>query len=251
MRLAVTEPGQAEIFHALQGEGLSLGRPSVFVRLSQCNLQCVWCDTPYTWNFIGTDFAHRDDVPGKPAKYDRTAESVDLSPAEVVEQILQYPAQRVTFTGGEPLLQQRELGEVCALLKANTPGYHLELETNATIAPTGPMLKLIDQFNISPKLAHSGNNEAVRRRADVLRAYGSDPRAVLKIVVSDPSDMDEVETLIAISGIARDRVYLMPEGIAPDVLAERTRWLAPLCLEKQLNFTGRLHIDLYGDTRGT
>ena len=112
MRLAVTEPGVPEIFHSLQGEGVSAGKPSVFVRFSQCNLHCLWCDTAYTWNFLGTEFAHRDDLPGAPKKFDRTAETVDVSVDALTERLISQPCRRIIFTGGEPLLQQRELGEL-------------------------------------------------------------------------------------------------------------------------------------------
>ena len=53
LTLATIEPGKPEIFGALQGEGPSAGRPSVFIRLSRCNLACQWCDTAYTWRFEG------------------------------------------------------------------------------------------------------------------------------------------------------------------------------------------------------
>ena len=251
MRLAVTSPGVPEIFHSLQGEGVSAGKPSVFVRLSQCNLHCAWCDTAYTWNFLDTDFTHRDDTADGPRKYDRAAETVDRTVDELAARLMVQPCRRIIFTGGEPLLQQRELGELVRRLKNADPPFYIEIETNGTIRPAGLAADLIDQFNVSPKLAHSGNPEALRRKSETLRAYARDPRANFKIVVAAPPDLEEVAELVAESGMPSARVWLMAEGRTSAELATREGWLAEACLKAGYNFTGRLHIHLYGDTRGT
>ena len=251
MRLAVTDPGVPEIFHSLQGEGVSAGKPSVFVRLSQCNLHCVWCDTAYTWNFQDTEFQHRDDAPGAPRKYDRAQETVDRTVEELTAHLLALPCRRIIFTGGEPLLQQRELGELIQRLKEVDPSFYIEIETNGTIKPLGLAAELIDQFNVSPKLAHSGNDLAIRLKPETLRFYANDARANFKIVIETPSDLEEVKALVAEAGMPASRVWLMPEGRTPQELQQREHWLAEACLKAGYNFTGRLHIHLYGDTRGT
>ena len=246
--LATTRPGVPEIFHSLQGEGVSAGRPSVFVRLSGCNLHCHWCDTPYTWNFAGTPHAHRDDAPGAPAKHDRAANRVVWLAEQVADAIRAYHCPHLVFTGGEPLIQQAALAELCAALG---PGYHIEIESNATL-PLGPEFNPhVDQLNLSPKLAHSGNHAEERRRDDVLAGYARDPRAWFKFVVARQADLAEVDAFAATHSIAPDRILLMPEGTGSAVLRERSAWLAPLCLVRGYRLSDRLHIHLYGDTRGT
>jgi len=246
--LATTRPGEPEIFHSIQGEGVAAGRPSVFVRLSGCNLHCHWCDTPYTWNFAGTPHPHRGDAPGAPAKFDRQENRLVWPAGRVGAAVRSFPCRHIVFTGGEPLLQQAALAALCALLG---PAYHVEIESNGTV----PLLPVLDphvnQLNLSVKLAHSGNAETERLKPEVIALYARDPRAWFKFVVASPDDVAEVEALAARHGLAADRILLMPEGTASAVLRDRTAWLAAMCLERGYRLSDRLHIHLYGDTRGT
>jgi 7-carboxy-7-deazaguanine synthase len=248
LSLATTRPGEPEIFHSLQGEGVAAGRPSVFVRLSGCNLHCHWCDTPYTWNFHGTPHPHRTDGADAPAKYDRAANRVVWPVERVAEAVRRHACPHLVFTGGEPLLQQPALAALCALLG---PGHHVEIESNGTVALQPAFDAHVDQLNLSPKLGHSGNGDAERLQPDILRGYVQDRRAWFKFVVADESDVAEVDALIAAHAIAPDRVLLMAEGVTRAALRARMAWLAPLCLARGYRLSDRLHIHLYGDTRGT
>lgn len=246
--LATTRPGAPEIFHSLQGEGVAIGRPSVFVRLSGCNLHCHWCDTPYTWNFEGGPHPHRDDGPGAPAQYSRGDNRVTWPVERVAEAVRSYRCPHLVFTGGEPLLQQAGLAALCALLG---PDVHVEIESNGTVPLIAAFDPHVHQLNLSPKLAHSRNAAGERLKPDVLAAYARDPRAWFKFVVADEQDVAEVDALAGSSGIAPTRILLMPEGVTPARLRERMAWLAPLCLARGYRLSDRLHIHLYGDTRGT
>jgi organic radical activating enzyme len=243
LRLATIRPGEPEIFHSLQGEGISAGRPSVFVRLSGCNLACWWCDTPYTWHFDDEAAAHRD---GR--TFDRRENTATLAIADVAERIRQHDCRHVVFTGGEPLLQQPALTSLCKLLG---PDYHIEIETNGTVALTAGFDAHVHQLNLSPKLAHSRNDEDRRRNDIALRGFAADPRAWFKFVAASPDDASEIAMLAERFAIPATRILLMPEGTDTATLRARTAWLADLCLERGWRFTDRLHIHLYGDTRGT
>lgn len=242
LTLATTTPGEPEIFASLQGEGPSLGRPSVFVRLSRCNLACHWCDTAYTWRFTGDNRPHRDDL-----AFERTANQLALGEAEVAERIAGLGGNRLVITGGEPLLQGAALARMVALL----PGFHVEIETNGTVAPHPALDPLVHQYNVSPKLAHSGNPAELALVPERLAAWAADPRAFFKFVIASPDDLAEVRTLAARHAFEAERVFIMPEGTSPAVLTARLRWLAPLVLAEGWRLTDRLHIHLYGDTRGT
>lgn len=246
--LATTAPGEPEIFQSLQGEGVAVGRPSVFVRLSGCNLRCHWCDTPYTWNFEGTDYRHRDDRPDASAKHSRDANRVVWRVERVAEAVRAFDCHHLVFTGGEPLLQQPALAVLCELLG---PGYHVEIESNGTVPLTPGFDPHVHQLNLSPKLSHSGNGEADRLKPDVLAGFAKNGRAWFKFVVAGPEDVAEVDALAADIGIAPERILLMPEGVTSAAVRERMAWLAPICLARGYRMSDRLHIHLYGDTRGT
>ena len=235
LTLATTVPGEPEIFASLQGEGPSAGRPSVFVRLSNCNLACVWCDTAYTWRFSGPD------------AFERKAEQVVLSEADTATRILAFDGNRLVVTGGEPLLQAPALAKLLALL----PAMHIEIETNGTVAPPPALNALVHQYNVSPKLAHSGNPAALALIAERLAAFAADRRAFFKFVVATPGDVAEVLALAATYAIPRERLFVMPEGTDSATLRARERWLAEICAREGLRLSDRLHIHLYGDTRGT
>jgi len=90
-----------EVFASVQGEGLFVGEPQVFVRLFGCPLRCRWCDTPGSWAIPAAPRA-RIDAPEKPRREPGWA-----GPAEVaawIAEVERGSARTVSLTGGEPLL---------------------------------------------------------------------------------------------------------------------------------------------------
>lgn len=239
---ATDDTGAPEIFASLQGEGPSAGLPVAFVRLSRCNLACVWCDTAYTWRFDGDNRPHRDGI-----AYARRANQVMLSPAETAERIAALGQKRLVITGGEPLLQAGALAEMLAAL----PDISVEIETNGTVAPPARLDIRVDQYNVSPKLAHAGNPADLALIPERLEAWAADPRAFLKFVIAAPGDVAEVLALQRRYHFRPGHVFLMAEGTCTATQRSRQEWLAPLCMEHGFRMSDRLHIHLYGDTRGT
>lgn len=235
-------PAEPEIFASLQGEGPSAGKPCAFVRLSRCNLACEWCDTAYTWRFEGDNRPHRSGL-----AYERQANQVTLSEEDTAARIAALGQARLVVTGGEPLLQGAALARMLALL----PGVRVEIETNGTVAPHPALDPFVAQYNVSPKLAHSGNPAELALVPERLAHWAAEPRAFFKFVIAEPSDVEEVLLLAREHAIPAERIYLMAEGTDAATLAARERWLAQLCLEHSLTLSKRLHIELYGDSRGT
>jgi organic radical activating enzyme len=242
LTLATDDTGGPEIFASLQGEGPSSGMPVAFVRLSRCNLACTWCDTAYTWRFEGDNRPHRDGI-----AFDRKANQVTLSAQETAARIAALGQKRLVITGGEPLLQAPALAEMLAHL----PDMTVEIETNGTVAPLARLDARVDQYNVSPKLSHSGNPADLALIPERLDAWAADPRAFLKFVIAAPEDVDEVLALRQRHGFRPERVFLMAEGTDSGSQRERQAWLSALCLTHGFRMSDRLHIHLYGDTRGT
>jgi 7-carboxy-7-deazaguanine synthase len=150
-------------------------------------------------------------------------------------------------TGGEPLLQTPAIER---LLERLAPEIAVEVETNGTLAPSRALSQRVDQWNVSPKLSHSGEAPARRLKPAALGALLATERAYLKLVVRSEADRDEVEGLLRLSEWPRDRVYLMPEATSPDAHLERAVPVAALCEELRVRFSPRLHVLLWGGERG-
>ena len=224
--------GRPEIFASIQGEGVSAGLPSTFIRLAVCNLRCAWCDTAYTWDWD---------------RYDRAEQTMPLNIAGAVAAITALPPRNIVITGGEPLIQRRQLERLVQELKVRD--YRVEVETNGTVSPD-ELSELVDQFNVSPKLAHSGNEGLIRIDPPVLREFAARGNANFKFVVRDEADLTEVEDLRRRFTIPPDRVVLMPEGRTAAELTSRSSWLAEACTQRGYRFSTRLHILIWGDKRG-
>jgi 7-cyano-7-deazaguanosine (preQ0) biosynthesis protein QueE len=211
-----------------QGEGPSLGRRAGFVRLGRCNLACTWCDTPYTWRWEDHDPA-----------VELTTRTVD----DVVAELRAMDVPLVVVTGGEPLLQQSHLPPLLRVIDVD-----IEIETAGTLAPSDDVVPLVTRFNVSPKLANSGNPLDRRYRPDVLRAFQATGKAAFKFVAVDTSDLDEIAAIVDECGLTD--VWIMPEGTDATTLVERSRALVEPVLARGWNLTTRLHVLLWGDRRG-
>jgi 7-carboxy-7-deazaguanine synthase len=223
----------AELFYSIQGEGKLSGVPSVFVRASGCNLRCVWCDTPYTsWNPQGEN------------------RSVD----EIVRQVATFDTRHVVVTGGEPMIMP-DIADLCDAL--NRRGLHITIETAATVFK--PLN--LDLASLSPKLSNStprdshfaAMHEQTRINIPVIQQFiDTSPDFQLKFVISSESDLQEVSgILVQLKNWQPPDVQLMPEGTDQKTLDARSGWIADICKRTGFRYCPRLHIALYGNTRGT
>jgi 7-carboxy-7-deazaguanine synthase len=223
----------SEIFYSIQGEGILVGVPSVFVRLSGCQLRCSWCDTPYTsWN----------------------PEGKDLMMGEILGNVRSRWATHVVVTGGEPMIVDKIVDLTRALKGLDL---HITVETAGTVYQ--PVV--CDLMSISPKLANStphqreggrwaAQHDRLRYQPEVLRKLMSGYEYQLKFVVTAPEDVTEIEAILEETKADRSRVVLMPEGTNWDVVHQRSLWLVDLCKRERFRYSPRLHIDLWGNERG-
>lgn len=248
LRFAVdqNDPTKPEIFDTIQGEGRNIGTPVVFARLSGCNLQCSWCDTPYTWAFSDSLASKHDEG----VAYSKSDEQISLHTGEAIDQISGYPIKRLVITGGEPMLQQKGIAQLVADLKKEDPNYWVEIETNGTIVPSPEMLLVIDQFNVSPKLSNSGNNSEKRDREGAMKVFAGTPKADFKFVVSDKADILDILELTDHYDIKPNKVFLMPEGRTEEEVQSNSEQLVEVAKHLGFNVTTRLHILIWGPARG-
>jgi organic radical activating enzyme len=212
----------SEIFTSVQGEGASVGTPSVFVRLQGCSVGCAWCDTKYSW----------DPKRGE-----------DLTLESLLARVKDAAPRNVVVTGGEPLENPAFAPLVTAL---HALGRRVEVET-AGVAP--PSDVPVEQWNVSPKLAHSGVPLERRLVASVIERF-RDLGAWFKFVVGDERDVEEVLGIQSRHGLPADRIMLMPLGLRRDDQQALMPDVIGWCTRHGFRFSPRLHILVWGPRRG-
>ncbi len=211
----------AECFFSIQGEGITAGVPTVFIRLQGCSVGCTWCDTKFSWDPSG----------GREVTLDG-----------LVEEASAFPCRRVVITGGEPL-ESPLFPSLVGALKAR--GFTIEVETSGTLTPTVE----VDQWNVSVKLSESGVPDTKRINPQAIKKFLR-LRAWWKFVVSGRSDVLEVLQLAERFTLPRERILLMPEGVHREDVLERSLWVVDECKRYGYRYSPRLHILLWGARRG-
>ncbi len=233
------------VFATRQGEGVTSGKPSVFLRLHYCNLTCGvpdgWkCDTWYTWDKTREEY---------------WTEPNDLSYSDTVAVIesawaMSFPDElaedkRAVITGGEPLLQQDKIVN----LLTEMPEWTVEIETNGTIIPVPELHGC--QFNCSPKLRNSGNTKRRRYKPEALRAINALENSWFKFVVTSVDDLEEIDQIVTECELDKKKILIMPEGQTADVVEGNAQMISGAVEDKGWNLTMRNQLIWYGDKRRT
>jgi len=191
-------------------------------------------------------------------------EGPEMSVDAVCAEVLRLGSRHVVLTGGEPMIA-REVHALAARLQAG--GRHITIETAGTIAPEGIAC---DLASISPKLCNStpadddprgrgwrDRHERMRRRPDIVGAWVEAARRTgsayqLKFVVDREKDLDEVRAVIGqLQHVDAAKVMLMAQGVKQEELVRKAQWIVESCKQYGYSYTPRLHIQLFGNRRGT
>ena len=217
----------------LQGEGPSIGVPSYFLRLAGCNLDCKWCDTPYSW-----------DWERYPKSEEVTTWDVDVLAEELGEHLEE--GTLLVVTGGEPLLQAEGIRSLLkAIPKARGVPYAwrgTEIETNGTIAQSIRNCS----YNVSPKLP----NAELTKQRKVQYRYWEAQGANWKFVCDTVDDIALVAEIVGEERLFRPSVWVMPQGRDADEIAAKMREFVEPVARHGLRLSDRLHLRLWGDQRG-
>lgn len=198
-----------KVFYSIQGEGLNIGAPAVFVRFGNCNLKCKWCDTKYAWK------------PGQ-------ADNFEISLPQLFKKIRKFKhCEHLVITGGEPMLQQ----DAILKIRREFPSYYIEVETNGS-QPV-KCFDAVNLFTVSYKLKNSGNAPYQLKTVN--------EKCVYKFTITDKKDFKEIEAVIKKYRLPGDKIFLMPKGTTKKEILNK-HFIVDYCLKKGYRFTTRLHI---------
>lgn len=214
-----------EIFYSLQGEALSSGLPTIFIRLTGCPLRCVYCDT--TYSFTGGE---RWTLEG------------------IADYIAKYPCQRVCITGGEPLAQPNAIALMQLLLDK---GYEISLETAGALSVAEVPIAVSKVMDL--KTPSSG--EMDKNLWENLHHLGRHDQ--IKIVIADRKDYQWAKQIIATHRLHElvGTVWLSPmfnihenHGNAPTLATDLAEWI--LADGLPVRFGLQLHKIIWADAKG-
>lgn len=233
----------SEIFGpTIQGEGMLIGQPTVFVRTGGCDYRCSWCDTLHA-----VDSAYR---------HDWTPMEADAIWQEVRELSGGMPLM-VSLSGGNPAIQPLK----SLIRRGKNDGYRFAIETQGSIARD--WFADLDVLVLSPKPPSSGMETDWDVLADCLEAAGKAPRIALKFVIFD--DADYAFAREASLRFPELPVYLQPGNHTPpppedddaridlDGIMDRMLWLVDkVTADRWFSATvlPQLHVLLWGNKRG-
>lgn len=223
----------AEYFYSIQGEGPTMGRPAIFLRLGGCNLFCngAWrCDTIEVWQ------------KGK-------AESIVELAEKISSDLRINCSPSLIITGGEPLIQQRQLIDLLDTIGFLRLG-KTEIETNGTIIPHFRLEHYTDQFNVSIKLEGSGEDFKKRINPGAIKWFKESHKSIFKFVVSSLADLKEVEDIRKVYQIQKKKIWLMPACNSRKELIKRSHELSEICKHEGYNFSPRLQLLIWDKTVG-
>jgi len=210
-----------EIFKSIQGEGRDAGEVTTFVRTAGCNMRCVWCDTPYSWDKQGIK------------------DATDMTLAQILDKVDELGARYVCLTGGEPLIQ-KDAQELISGLRLR--GKNVSVFTNGSV-PIRDYIG-VSRWVVDYKLKsadagldfHEDNFSALTQRDD------------LKFVVGSDEDFAEAMKVIKNNKI-KAKVLISP---CLDGSMESAAKIAELIIKEKLNvrYSLQLHTVLWGRKRG-
>ncbi len=224
----------AEHFLSFQCEGQTIGKRAVFLRLSGCKLACKWCDTIEVWrkgrNYSIVELLRLFQVEGYADQLSRGAHLI--------------------ITGGDPLIQQKELVHFIVSLRDMIPIAHIEVETEGVIMPDQELYPFVELWNVSPKLSNSGMKKSTRYHPEVLKFHSRITRSIFKFPVSTDADITEVKQICHECEIPNEKVYLMPVCHDRATFVEHSARIADKALTHHYHFSPRVHLAVWNQATG-
>ena len=204
-----------EIFHSIQGEGATMGIPTVFVRFTGCNLDCIWCDTEYA-----------------------KTEGKKYSIGQIVAEVNKFKCNQVCITGGEPMCQSETPRLINELLAT---GYLVTLETNGSINLEELECSPLLMISMDIKCPSSGQSE----KMDFSNIELMGPTDQLKFIITDRNDYDYAKDIMK---EYEPRCVIIMTPVDGTDLEKLTEWVLKDRIDVRV--LPQLHKIIWGDQRG-